>query len=101
METFLKAIAEDFGLTMPIKFKLTASEKVSGMYANSLDGDTGEQFHKVKVSFFFNPTMDKMKETIIHELIHCWQYENGKRVGHGKSFKKWVQYYKSLGYEVD
>ena len=101
METFANNTAEqDFLLTFPIRLKLTNSRRYSGFYHNSINADTDITTHVIKVSTFFNPIHDKMEETIIHELIHAWQYEQGKRVGHGKSFKKWAQYFKSFGYGV-
>lgn len=29
--------------------------------------------------------------TIIHECIHVWQADNGKKPNHGKTFKRWCE----------
>lgn len=38
-----------------------------------------------------------MKDTLLHEMIHVWQWWNGKPINHGKSFKKWQ---KKIGRKV-
>lgn len=30
--------------------------------------------------------------TLLHEMVHVWQIQKGKKVGHGKTFKAWAKY---------
>lgn len=33
---------------------------------------------------------EKVAETVRHELVHVWQYQNDRPSGHGPSFRRWV-----------
>ena len=34
-------------------------------------------------------TNEQARATILHEMIHQWQHENGLPMDHGRSFKQW------------
>lgn len=42
----------------------------------------------IKISTYFNRDMHDIETTMVHEMIHLWQYYNNCRDGHGKSFKR-------------
>lgn len=42
----------------------------------------------IKISTYFNRDMHDIETTMVHEMIHLWQYYNNCRDGHGKSFKQ-------------
>jgi predicted metallopeptidase len=87
---------EVLGLKMAIKLRLTNSKKIPALYENKVKA-SGKEYHNIQISLFFWPTKQGFTDSVIHELIHAWQYENGKKVAHGKSFKKWVKFYKLIG----
>lgn len=44
----------------------------------------------VSINVLKNHGVDKFKETIRHELIHVWQYQHDREMGHGASFEEWA-----------
>lgn len=88
-----------FNLQYRIKVRPGVSNKTFGYYESKLDKEMKE-YHNIKVSTVLNLTTKAIKETILHELIHAWQMENRKEVGHGASFNNWVKFFAIRGYEV-
>jgi len=89
-----------FKLAYPVLVKLNKAKSYSGLYENELDDD-GFAYHYVRISLLENKTEEEQRDTLLHELIHCWQYENRKNVAHGASFKKWCDYFKTnYGYDI-
>lgn len=42
----------------------------------------------------------RLKETLLHEMVHQYQFHFGMKINHGKYFKKWVKYFSNLGYKI-
>lgn len=41
----------------------------------------------IELSPFVLKDENETKQTLVHELIHAWQYQKNQRLGHGSSFK--------------
>jgi hypothetical protein len=46
------------------------------------------QGQQIKVSSLLSGITDEWKNTVVHELVHAWQYQSGLKLDHGYSFKK-------------
>lgn len=53
-------------------------------------GVVGWMVHYPSMQFDIMIAMDQMNHahTLIHEMIHLWQWETGRKMNHGKSFQK-------------
>lgn len=38
--------------------------------------------------------------TLIHEMVHLWQIQNKKKVGHGPEFQKWKKEITHYGFNI-
>lgn len=36
-------------------------------------------------------TKEQYQNTLIHEMVHVWQYQNGLIMDHGLSFEQWIK----------
>lgn len=72
-------------LNVPDRFEITESKRVLGQFHG-----TGRivQFNTIRISKYYDRTEREFQETLIHEMIHQWQYESGMEVCHKASFKK-------------
>ena len=41
----------------------------------------------VRISVYFDRSQQEMQTTLLHEMIHLWQFQTGQRLSHGDSFK--------------
>lgn len=41
----------------------------------------------LKASFFETGNWERLDNTLIHEMLHCWLYEKGRKWGHTNEFK--------------
>jgi len=56
---------------------------------------------KIRLSFSDNYFCGKLfVETIIHEMIHVWQYQNLGVINHCNSFKYWEIYFITKNFEI-
>lgn len=68
----------DNELIMPI-FKIKKSKSYLGKYFG--------RKNLIIMSTYLDRTEKEFKNTFIHEMIHCWQWQVLHEVNHGKSFK--------------
>ena len=53
--------------------------------------------HTIKISKYFDMDDYSIENTLIHEMIHLWQYVNGYQDIHGESFKRMMNTINSCG----
>ena len=90
---FIHDVINDFDIAWPVFIKFKKGMGQQALYENKVD-DYGTAYHKITLSKDHGIT----EETCLHELVHAWQCENGKKVGHGKSFDKWRKICNDWGY---
>ncbi len=61
---------------------------------SNVDIDSIGEMHRIKINFKMHNSELELRETIAHELIHAWQFENDLEVDHGESFAKWCAWFK-------
>ncbi|MBP5259479.1 MAG: SprT-like domain-containing protein [Paludibacteraceae bacterium] len=42
----------------------------------------------IRISVFYDRTERELQTTFLHEMIHLWQFQSLRRLGHGDSFKR-------------
>lgn len=70
-------------------------KRSSGRARAFTDKLTGERNYELKISkhLIENQDWDRVEQTIRHEAIHIWQYQNDSfSGGHGLDFKKWMRH---------
>ena len=55
------------------------------------------ELHYIKLNFKKHTDEADLFDTICHELIHAWQYENNLPVDHGLEFCEWVIKFSAFG----
>ena len=48
------------------------------------------EFHLISINFKIHESEKDLYDTICHELIHAWQFENDIDTNHGFEFCEWV-----------
>ena len=90
----------DNAIPMP-KIKAFNSKKYAGYFIGSVNED-GEPTMTIKISTKYNKDYQSFCETLLHEMVHCYQYLNHFKVGHGKSFKLMAKKInKQLGMQIE
>jgi hypothetical protein len=98
---FNKAI-EIFGFEfeMPIVWlKRKLGHNNIATWQNSFVDGFGE-YHTISLDFSMIKSKKDMMETLLHELIHAWQYETDNEIDHDIEFLKWVAHFSKLGYDT-
>lgn len=91
MKKLVMAMAKEyFNLNVDIKVKIKSG---MGCYALFKGGLTSPSYplpktYKIDLSLDHMVLEDSIRETILHELIHAKQWEQGLPVDHGKFFMK-------------
>jgi hypothetical protein len=65
-------------------------------WQNGFVEDFGE-FHLIRINFKKHKNTADLFETICHELIHAWQFENNIETNHGLEFCEWVIKFSAFG----
>lgn len=52
--------------------------------------------YTIELSTCHIKTFQHLFETVAHELIHIWQFQNARKMNHKKKFKKWVVQLRSV-----
>lgn len=88
------------GAIIKPKIKSFNSIKYAGYFIGEPD-EEGNPAMVIKISTKYNKNYKTFCETLIHEMIHCFQYLNRMPVNHGKSFKIMAKHIKdTLGLNV-
>ena len=93
MEHIMNMFLPVFELTWNIELRIGHMPDVYGYYEED-DDDDCKPMHTILCSHAHCKTMQDITETIVHELVHAWQNENGHPVKHGRSFRQWAGYIK-------
>ena len=75
------------GEIMPRPEMKVYSSKVNAGYFIGEPDDDGNPTMVIKVSKHYNKTYQDFCETLVHEMVHCFQYIKQMPVDHGKGFK--------------
>lgn len=68
-----------------ITIKLCSAKSYAGIFI--LPRGTKKPAH-IKISTFYDYPNIEIENTLIHEMVHLWQYINNYKDSHGESFKK-------------
>jgi len=58
------------------------------------------EFHKISINFKLHRDNIDLFNTICHELVHAWQYENGIETDHEIEFCEWVVKFAKIGVNI-
>ena len=89
--------ATDFGLALPIVITITASEKFAAQFfatwendSVELDNEEWREYHHIKIAFSEHwKDFNVLRCSVYHELVHCFQHEQGLECNHDASFWAW------------
>lgn len=87
-------IAAYLELKFPIELYYTPDDKYCGAhYAEMKVTKKGnfKPYHRIIISHAHHNLSNEYIDTVAHELIHAWQWENGFNRNHGKKFKNMVK----------
>ena len=103
-ENYLKYNQIAFGGKLPTDIKFSASKRLknSAGYASYImhrDSGTISDIGLTIASSFDN-NEDAFLCTLLHEMIHIWQYIIGYKGGHGTSFKKKANEINKFGWGI-
>lgn len=90
---FIYCMLDEFYISLPTVVRTKKGMGCQALYKYTVD-EYGMPYHEIILSKDHGIT----EETCLHELVHAWQCENGKKVGHGKSFDKWRKICNDWGY---
>jgi hypothetical protein len=85
---FLQAQKLFPALRLPLAWDKLKNSNMAEWSNNFVDG-FGE-FHMIKLNFKLHKNKKDLYDSICHELIHAWQYENKIETNHGLEFCEWV-----------
>lgn len=74
-------------LTMPDRFELTKSKRALGQFASN-GGMWYIPTMTIRISIYYDRCEHDFQETLLHEMIHQWQFEQHLPVDHKANFKK-------------
>ena len=77
-----------FGNELPYVNIKVYSSKVNQGYFEGYPDDKGNPVLNIKISNRYNKTYNDFCETLLHEMVHCFQYIKHMDVDHGKVFNK-------------
>ena len=78
-----------------IIFEITNSKKIK-----SLGTSYNKKPYKIRINFRYDLPEIEFQDTLLHEMIHIWQYIMGYKGGHGKSFKKKAKDINKYGWDI-
>lgn len=77
-----------FGGELPDDTEIRAySSKINCGFFEGSYNDDGEKEYLIKISDRYNKTYGEFCETMVHEMIHVFQFLRDIPVDHGKTFK--------------
>ena len=92
--------AEVFGgalKPLKIQFGNTYTEDFEGDWWGFFEFDAGPP----RIVLMEYLTTPELSSTLLHEMVHQYQYENGQGVNHGPSFRRWSPIIRKLtGYTI-
>ena len=92
------------GLEMPIIIKVSKAQKFErGCFAiwENMSDENGNQYHQITLAMGVHwENAPELGNTIIHELIHCWQEEKGLDVDHNAEFWAFEELANKYGYTI-
>jgi hypothetical protein len=95
-----------FELAWPIELRIKRMRKYMGLYEEKFrdcedysahtprKDEDWIRVHRITISYANCLTDRGIRETVVHELVHCWQNEDGRKTGHKKDFRRWAKYLK-------
>jgi len=75
-------------LHLPLAWDTLKNENMAEWSNHFIDG-FGE-YHMIRINFKLHTDKKDLFDTICHELIHAWQYENQIETNHAVEFCEWV-----------
>ncbi len=101
-ETFAHFNKVVFGNEIPMpKFKLYNS-KVNCGFFEGCNGEDNKPEMLIKISKYYNKNYQQFCETMLHEMVHCFQFINRVPVDHGKSFSMMARVIKKeMGIDIE
>lgn len=90
------------GLLETPRFKTIKTRNLRGFFMG-VKWDDSESDLTISINYKHpdHETKRNIKETLIHEMVHLYQFQNGYKVNHGKIFRKFVKYFKAQGYKIN
>ena len=82
-----------FDLELPYVWESIKIKNFLGFHSIE-DFGTDQDFHFIGINFKLLENEEQLRETIAHELIHAWQYQNGLETDHGEDFAAWCAWFK-------
>lgn len=73
-------------LEMPDKFEITQSTRVLGQFRAKYIGWDYETL--IRISNYYDRDENGFKETLLHEMVHQWQYHHHYPIDHKTNFKR-------------
>lgn len=81
-----------FDLTMPYVWDKVKIKDIQGFHSIE-DFGTDDDYHFIGLNFKLIDDEIHLIETIVHELVHAWQYENGFETEHDADFAAWCAFF--------
>ena len=78
-----------------IIFIVTNSKKIK-----SLGSSYPTRPYKIRINFTYDLTEVEWEDTLLHELIHIWEFLMGYSGGHGKTFKRKAKEINKYGWNI-
>jgi hypothetical protein len=75
------------GELQEVEIKLSRTKRALGMFKWRTDW-CGRLSMWIEISTYYNRPIRDVYNTLIHEMIHLWQKQNGYEMGHGYHFNK-------------
>ena len=72
----------------PLPKFVVYDSKVNAGYFIGESGEGNKPRMKIKISKRFNRTYQDFCETLVHEMVHCFQFLNRMPVDHDKAFNE-------------
>jgi hypothetical protein len=79
------------------------NSKYFGMYIPEImELKNGEfmRYHWIQINSAKHESDAELLDSILHELIHAWQFENGIELDHGVEFCEWCLKLQTLGFNT-
>jgi len=76
-----------------IETAATKSKYNIALWENMVCADFGIEWHRVSVNWGLIKDKTDLIESVCHELVHAFQYENGLETDHGKEFANWCAFF--------
>lgn len=85
-------------LRMPDRFEIIKSTRILGQFQAKSEGWCIVRI--IRMSDYYDRSEHDFKGTLIHEMIHQWQYENHYKVDHRATFKRKAEEINRKGWNI-